>query len=173
MANIIKATPHQKATYLNLMKQNITTLSQELQNIPSFEEISELFIQNVKKQFGNVTPRTITSEIQQKMKDLHKHYQSDKWLYQRGVKQNGRELKIREGMYIYQKTIQIKNKTIGLQYITDNNIVTKITELSPHQLPAMLMKQIQNTIIGTSYEKSNLDNKLNRIVEKQGGIILA
>jgi len=158
---------------LELMRDNITTVQKELGAIPSKQEIYLLLSKKFANILGSMTKGKIGTEITKKMLDLNKLYLSSKWLYQRGTKQIGREIKIREGVFLFYKSFYT---TEGIEEVVceiNQNRVKKITILNSSSKAYIEQMKIQKNVLGLEYDKNMVINKILKMIESKGGRVVA
>jgi hypothetical protein len=110
----------------------------------------------------------INTEITKKMTELDKLYSSDKWMYQRGTKQIGREIKVREGVYLYHKTIKTKEESYGVTCEIEYNRVKKITVAGEHFPIKIDKNKFKEELMDMEYDKNKLANKIISLIKSYG-----
>jgi lipoate-protein ligase A len=86
------------------MKKNLTTLNELMNDIPPIDDLKKVMIQEYEKLVGSLTPATLDAEIKNLMMELDEKFKTEKWLFQRVPKTQGRSIKIREGVMLYNMT---------------------------------------------------------------------
>ncbi len=173
MAKAVKSPPSMKKRYLELMKDNMTTVRQELGFIPSYNEICSQLTTRFKELLGPLEQSKVDDDIKNKMIELDDHYSTEKWLYQRGVKQIGREIKIREGVFLFHENFEISHKKVGITFETEENKIRKVTFSPSSSISVTYQKNIKEKVIGLEYDKNILENLITDLLNKQGGILVA
>ncbi len=112
---------------LESMKAHLTTVKKELGYIPSREMIKESITANYVKMFGDFEKGKITDDILKAKADVEHRMMSDKWLYQRGMKQKDRDVKIIQGINVIYRERILNEKRIGLVLEIVNEKVAHVT----------------------------------------------
>ena len=160
MSQVILSPESLRARFLELMENNITTVKKELEFVPAKEKICSILVKNFEDLIGKMTKGKVIDKITKKMTELDKHYSSEKWLYQRGTKQIGREIKVREGVLLFYETFNTKEGNIGITCETKANIIKKVsfdTENIPFKIDK---KKLKDRFIGLEYDKNKLAYKM-------------
>ena len=160
MARAISSPDSLRKKFLELMQDNITTLKKELEIIPSKEEICSILVKKYEDLLGPMTKGKVDAEITKKMMELDKQYSSDKWLYQRGTKQIGREIKVREGIFLFYKAFDTKEGHCGITCEIAQNRVKKVLFNNEFFLSNIDKERFSKKLIGLEYDKSKLANKI-------------
>ena len=173
MANAVKSPDILKKRYLELMKSNMTTVRQELGFIPSKNEICSIIVKKFTELLGPMTKSKLDNEIKNKMIELDNQYSSEKWLYQRGAKQIGREVKVREGVFLFHKNYEISGQFEGITCEIEENNIKKVSFSDSSLISHSNQKNIKDRIVGLEYDKNKLESLITDIIQNQGGIIVA
>ena len=156
MANVLRMSSDLRKKYLEAMKENMTTIGQEKQNYPSKEEIFSILREKFQDFLGPMQEATLGDEIKDMIKELDEHYSSDAWLYQRGVKNPGREIKVREGVYLFETEFDTKNGPVEILCETHEEHIQKITFSNPSLISPEKRKNLEESLIGAEYDKRNI-----------------
>ena len=138
------------------MKENVTSLRQELGEAPSKEEIREPLARAFQAFIGNMEAGSITPEIRAKMDELDRMYGSEEWLYQRGTRQPGREIKVREGVFILKYEFRWHGTEASVTLKTHEN---KVVSVEARGTAISL-----DSIIGMDYDRRNIINTIINIL---------
>lgn len=168
MARSISSPDNLREKFLELMQSNITTVKKELGFIPPKEEISSILVKKFEDFLGPMTKGRVNTEITEKMMELNKRYSSDKWLYQRGVKQIGREIKVREGVFLFYKEFDSKEGNWSITCEIGHNRVKKVSLNNAFFLSNIEKGRFSEKLLGLEYERNNLANKIIRMIETYG-----
>ncbi|UCF49126.1 MAG: lipoate--protein ligase family protein [Thermoplasmatales archaeon] len=173
MTKVINSPKKLKESYYNLMKQNITTVKEELGYIPSKEKMYKVLTTKYLELLGPLEIGEVNEEINNQIDKLDKKYFSDEWMYQRGVKKNGYEIKIREGVFLFYKIIKTLNGNVEIICQTEENII-KETIFSGSILSLKdNVGKIRKKLIGMEYKKVDLDLLIYDLIKKYGGVTVA
>lgn len=159
-----------RGRFLELMKNNLTTVRKELGVIPSREEICSILTTKFTNLLGPMTNGKVDAEISKKMMELDKQYSSDAWLYQRGTKQIGREVKVREGVFLFHKVLNTQKGSGGITCEIEENRVKKVTFSSALPLSHIDQKKIEKKLVGLEYDRDKLVNEIIRMIKTHGDV---
>jgi lipoate-protein ligase A len=173
MANAVQSSDEMKTLFHNIMKNNITTVQQELGQFPSKDEIYSILTKKFEELLGPMTIGKLDNKIINKMDELNKLYSSEKWLYQRGVKQIGREIKVREGVFLFQKEFNLSNECIKIIFEIKENKINNISFPGPFPLKDVNPNKIKEDLVGLDYDKKKVESTIINIIKNQGESIYA
>ena len=156
MANVLRMSSDLREKYLEAMRENMTTIGQEKQDVPSKELIFSILREKFQDFLGSMEDSTVDNDITDMMKELDERYSSDAWLYQRGVKNLGREVKVREGVYLFEAAINTQNGPVEILCETHEDLIRKITFSNPALITTANMKILEESLIGAEYDKRNI-----------------
>ena len=166
MARALKCSGPLKQMYIEHMKINLTTVREELGYIPPKEKICSLLIEKSSELLGPMTEGTIDAAVFEKMKELDQHYSSDRWMYQRGVKQLGREIKVKEGVYLFYHAFAIPGGETGITFEISEERIEKISFDEPHNFHPILRNEMEKKIIGLNYDSRKIIDIVCTMIEK-------
>jgi len=166
MARAISSPDSLRGKFLELMRNNITTVKKELNIIPKKEEICSTLVRKFEDFIGTFTKGKLDTEITKKMSELDKLYSSDKWLYQRGTNQIGREIKVREGVFLFHKSFGTKEGNEGITCEIEKNLIKKVTFTNEYLLSNIDKKQFKEKLVGLKYDRNILSNKILELIKK-------
>ena len=106
------------------------------------------------------------------MRELDKYYSSDKWMYQRGTKQIGREIKVREGIFLFYKKFDTKEGGLDITCEIEQNLVKKVTFTNGFFKSNNDKERFSDKLVGLDYDKRELVNKISRLLETFGVVII-
>jgi lipoate-protein ligase A len=168
MAKAILSPDSLREKFLEMMHKNITTVKRELDIIPKKEEICSTLSSKFENLLGPMKREKVDSEIVKKMTELDKLYTSDKWLYQRGTNQIGREIKVREGVFLFQNTFDTNDGNYGVTCEIDKNLIKKVTFTNDHLISDINKKKFKEKVIGLKYDRNIISNKILELIKKYG-----
>jgi lipoate-protein ligase A len=88
---------------LKSMKENLTTIKDQLGNIPKIEDLRKALVSEYENLLGPLTPAELNDNVLDLMRELDKKFSQEKWLFQRVPKTPGRSVKIREGVMLHHR----------------------------------------------------------------------
>lgn len=143
---------------LQSMQQNLTTVKKELGYVPSRDRIKELIIENYQEILGEFEEGKITDQLLAAKENVEKRLMSDRWLYQRGMKQQWREVKIIEGINVIHREYEIGKKRFGLVLEINDNC---IAEVSLSEKGEMISNEaITNELINVQWDEKKVFNTI-------------
>jgi lipoate-protein ligase A len=173
MANAMLLPNSLRSRYHDMMQTNLTTLQKELVTIPSKNEICSILSSKFSDILGPMTEAKIDLEITKKTMELKKQYFSDKWLYQRGTKQIGREIKVREGVILFHKIFNTQKGIGEIHFEIEENKVNKVTFSKNFLLDNSQQHNIEKRLINLDFDKELLVNKTIKMIDKYVGVVVA
>lgn len=156
--------------FLDLMQKNLTTVQKELGFIPTKEKICSILVTKFADLIGPLTKESINTEITRKMMELNKQYSSDKWLYQRGTKQIGKEVKVCEGVFLFYYEFNTKKSSGKIIFEIKNNIVIKVTFSNTLTLPHINNEKLEEKFVNQKYDRNKLISEIIEILKTNGVI---
>ncbi len=168
MANALQLTEILRKRYLELMKDNLTTLKQELgDNVPPKKKIYKILSSNFIKILGPMKKERLDKKINTKMIELNKYYTSKSWLYQKGEKPTGREIKIREGVLLFYKELNLSNWVQKIICEIKENKIKNVLFLNSSPLFSENQQNLMNELEGLEYNRNMVNNKIMSIFKKE------
>jgi lipoate-protein ligase A len=155
------------------MVDNLSTIRRELGETEAslWDEpsLNALLVEEYEKMVGPMEPSDKDQALQSKMDDLATRMLSGEWLYQKGTRRKGREVKIRAGVNVVQKMYKAQGGLIRTDYEVREGRLTNVRlsgdffcypEKAIEQLEAKLEGQpVEESIIILQqfYAKGNID----------------
>ena len=173
MARAVLSPDGLRRRFLELMQNNLTTVQKELGVIPSKEEICSLLASKFADLLGPMTEGMVDTEMTKKMIELDKQYSSDTWLHQRGTKQIGREIKVREGVLLFHKVFDTQKGPGGVTCEIEENRVKKVIFSNVFRLSHIDQEKLEERVVGLEYDRNKLLNEIIEIIKTHGGIVVA
>ena len=164
MANILKLTPTMREYFRESMVENLTTMKMELDHTPSKEELFDSLARNFEAVLGPLEPAIITPEIRNEMDRLRKHYMSDKWMFQRGASNPGREVKVREGHYIIGTSVSVEGIDHELIITISDGKVSDVLAPGSHDLELGALTRIKDILIDMEHDQRKIIKGIKDIV---------
>ncbi len=172
MAKAISSPDILRGKFLELMHNNITTVKKELDIVPKIEEICSILFRKFENLLGPMNRDKVDAEITKKMMELDKFYSSDKWLYQRGTNQVGREIKVREGVFLFHKTFDTNEGNYGVTCEVEKNLIKKVTFTDDHLISNINKKKFKEKLMSLKYDRNILSNKILEFIKKYGVVTI-
>ncbi len=168
MVNIMNLNSSMKSHFRESMDNNLTTIRNEIGQIPPKDEIFDGLIREFEDILGPFEISSITPEIRAEMDRLRSHYFSDKWMLQRGVNNLGREIKVREGYYILGVDVNFKGDDHHLAIFSEDGQVSEL-KITGDEVPARIDDQIElenrlSNIIKMDYDQRKIINAINDMI---------
>jgi len=165
MAKVLLLPDNLSGRYLELMQNNITTIRKELGFIPSKEEICSILITKFTDLLGPMKRGKIDTEVTKKMVELDKLYSSENWLYQKGTKQVGREIKVREGVFLFYNVFNTQKGSGAITCEIEENKVEKVTFSNTFPLTSAIQDRIEEKLVGSEYDRNMLVNEIPGLIK--------
>ena len=107
------------------MQENLTTIQREIGQTPSWEVLAATLTQHFEPVTGSLEPGQLSAEVYVGAERLKPYLTSDEWLYKRGKRVSGREVKIASGVNVVHKVHKAPGGLIrGISEIKDDRIVS-------------------------------------------------
>jgi len=84
------------------LENNMTTVKREIPSVPSYQLLRKLVAKRYEALLGRMERSPLPGPVKNEMKALRKEFFSEKWLSDKGVRKEWREVKLREGSFIAQ-----------------------------------------------------------------------
>lgn len=159
-----------RGRFLELMQNNLTTVQKELGFIPSKEKICSILATKFANLIGPLTNGKVDLEITKKMTELNKHYSSDPWLYQRGTKQIGKEVKVCEGVFLFYYVFNTKNGSGKVTFEIKDNRVEKVAFSNAFTLSNINHKNLEKKFVSQKYDRNKIVNEIIDLIKINGVI---
>lgn len=85
------------------LKDNLTTIRQELGHIPPLPELKASLVRNLEVVLGRLSPGSIPAEVYAEARGLERRMINEGWLMRRGRTRPGREVKIAAGVQVVER----------------------------------------------------------------------
>jgi lipoate-protein ligase A len=129
------------------MKNNLTTIKNELGYIPEVQEIKSTLISNCERMFGTLEISEIDSTINKMIDELDKKFSDDFWLFKKMKHPKFRSIKIIEGINL----IYLTKDNIELCIETKNEEIHNIEFYSTHQTDWKL--QMKEKLLNKNFDE--------------------
>ena len=84
------------------MQENLTTLKREIGRVPAWDEMVTPLIRRFEQVLGPLEPADLPQAVRDKIEALKPQFQSAEWLYKKGRREAGRNVKIATGVNVMQ-----------------------------------------------------------------------
>lgn len=82
------------------MRENLTTLKRETGRVPAWDEMATPLIRRFERVFGPLEPQALPQSVVDQVEALKPAFQEDAWLYKKGRREAGRNVKIATGVNV-------------------------------------------------------------------------
>jgi lipoate-protein ligase A len=82
------------------MRENLTTLKRETGHVPTWDEMVIPLIHRFERVFGSLEPHALPQAVVDQVEALKPAFQEDAWLYKKGRREAGRNVKIATGVNV-------------------------------------------------------------------------
>jgi len=82
------------------MRENLTTLKRETGRVPTWDEMVPPLIHRFERVFGSLEPQALPQAVVDQVEALKPIFQEDAWLYKKGRREPGRNVKIATGVNV-------------------------------------------------------------------------
>lgn len=144
------------------MKGNLTTLKAELGTVPSVEDLKKALIQEYDKLLGPLTSVTLDNDVISLMKELDNKFSTEKWLFQRVPKTQGRSVKIREGVMLYNRTFSQDDWEIEVNLEVKDEKISDLELVNSREFSASA-EEIKAAMFGKIFAEKEVLNTLNEL----------
>ncbi len=139
------------------MRNGVTTFSSLPEDKPTMMELEDTLAKSFQKLMGPMTEMKLQGAITERMAELAPHYLAQETMFRKGMKVNGRVVKIREGHHMIKRELPmiLTNTTsitqLGVQFEWKDGRLTGVVfdspELQKHSAPlnGLIMERIQIT----------------------------
>lgn len=148
------------------MLGNLTTIKSELGHIPPSEKIRKDLVVEYEKLLGPFTYSKLEEGVLKLMKELDQKFSTEKWLFQKVPKREGRELKIREGvMIVHRKFFTREWETEIIFELKEGKIEDlNVLKTSNHNIQTEILKE---GLYGMVFEEKQVLNNINELHERK------
>jgi lipoate-protein ligase A len=163
MAAIINAPNKDfQERYYQSMLKNMTTIKNQMGFIPPIEEIKKLIVSEFEKVLGPLTSSELDVNIYESMRKLGKEFNSESWLFQKVPKEKGKELKIREGVFLINKTFRFKNDTLEINFEVEDEKITNLKLVAASNAD-ISERTILDKVVGITFNEKEILNIINEV----------
>ena len=112
----------------------------------------------------------IDAGLENMMRTCEEHYLSEAWLHQRSAKEHGREIKVREGVYIFHHGFDVPDGRVELICEARDHIVESVRF---PECPAGLgekCNKMNDLLVDRKYDPRAIMSLVNELFGTEGGI---
>jgi len=149
------------------MKENLTTMKEELGEVPPREEIKSVLIEKFEKLFGKLEPVELTPKMIKLMENLEKDFTSPSFLFKKTPKVlTG--VKIREGVEVIYGMHKAKGGLIRAAQEVEKERINDIGISGDFTLyPKVCLEGLESNLKGKIRKRSLLDSKIEEFYDKE------
>lgn len=85
------------------MQEHLTTLKRETGRLPKWDEMIAPLVRRFEQVLGPLEPRNLPAAVQEQIQHLKPLFQSTEWLYKKGKREDGRNVKIATGVNVIRR----------------------------------------------------------------------
>ena len=85
------------------MQEHLTTLKRETGRLPDWDEMIAPLVQRFERVLGPLEAKELPAAVQEQIKALKPQFQSTEWLYKKGKREDGRNVKIATGVNVIRR----------------------------------------------------------------------
>ncbi|MEE9118140.1 MAG: biotin/lipoate A/B protein ligase family protein, partial [Calditrichia bacterium] len=140
------------------MKNNLTTVKNELGHIPDYNEIKYILISNCEDMFGVLEKSDVNSKVMDIMQELDKKFSAEDWLLKKRKQVRHRTIKIIEGVNLS----HIKHKGVEMCIETINQEIRNIMIYSP--IWQGYRSRLNELLVGKKFDESLILNSVKLVM---------
>ena len=149
------------------MKENLTTVREELGDVPPREEIKSVLIEKFEKLFGKLEPANLTSEMIREMGKLEKEFTSPAFLFKK-TPRIPKGVKIKEGVEIIYGMHKAKGGLIRAAQEVKERRINEIGLSGDFTMyPKDCLEGLEKELKGNVRKKSLLNSKIEKFYDKR------
>jgi lipoate-protein ligase A len=131
------------------MQENLTTIQRELGEAPSWEMLTAALTKHFEQVTGPLEPGQMPAEVYAEVERMIPRFTSDEWLYKRGKRVSGRDVKIASGVNVVHKVHKAPGGLIrGISEIKDEHIVSTSISGDFFFYPEEKLSVLEETLTG-------------------------
>jgi lipoate-protein ligase A len=136
------------------MQENLTTIQREIGQAPSWEVLTAALTRHFEPVTGVLEPGQMPAEVYAEAERLRPHLTSDEWLYKRGQRVGGREVKIASGVNVVHKVHKAPGGLIrGVSETKDGRIVSTSLSGDFFFYPAEKLAALEEALAGVKLDE--------------------
>jgi lipoate-protein ligase A len=136
------------------MQENLTTIKREIGEAPPWEVLTATLTQHFEPVTGPLQSGQLPAEVYSEAERLKPHLTSDEWLYKRGRRVSGREVKIAGGVNVVHKVHKAPGGLIrGVSEVKDGRIVSTSFSGDFFFYPAEKLAALEEALAGVELDE--------------------
>jgi len=136
------------------MQENLTTIQREIGQAPSWQVLAATLTQHFEPVMGPLEPAQVPAEVYAEAERLKPYLTSDEWLYKRGQRVRGREVKIASGVNVVHKVHKAPGGLIrGVSETKDGRIVSTSLSGDFFFYPAERLAALEEALAGVKLDE--------------------
>ncbi len=147
------------------MQNNMTTIKAQLGDVPTSQEIRKTLLLEYETLLGSMTPLDLEEDVFGLMRELDTKFSKEKWLFQRVPKREGRDVKIREGVMILNRTFSSDDWEVGVNLELEEGKI-KDLEIVKTLNFHVSEEAMKSTMIGVDFEEEGVLRTVRTLIKK-------
>jgi lipoate-protein ligase A len=136
------------------MQENLTTIKREIGESPSWEVLTTTLTRHLEQVTGPLEPGQMPTEVYAKVERLIPRFTSDEWLYKRGKRVRGRDVKIASGVNVVHKVHKAPGGLVrGISEIRDDRIVSTSISGDFFFYPEVKLAALEEALAGVKLDE--------------------
>jgi lipoate-protein ligase A len=136
------------------MQENLTTITREIGQAPSWEVLAAALTRHFEPVTGPLELGQMPAEVYAEGERLMPHFTSDEWLYKRGKRVSGREVRIASGVNVVHKVHKAPGGLIrGISEIKDDRLVSTSISGDFFFYPADKLAVLEEALAGVKLDE--------------------
>lgn len=149
------------------MRENLTTMKQEMGTMPNRDEVVQSLIDNYQKLIGQLEPIHLNQNIINKMVELENWFNSEEFLYKK-TPRIPKGVKIREGVEILYSTYKARGGLVRTAQEIHRDIIENIGISGDFQFyPKSQLAVLENELRGTKRKEKPIISNVENFYDKQ------
>jgi lipoate-protein ligase A len=144
------------------MEKNMTTLKAEMEDIPSLEDLKKTLISEYEKLVGPLSPADLNDDIENLMNELNEKFLTEKWLFQKVPKTQGRSVKIREGVTVINRTFSTGHWELEMNLEINQDKIADVEIINNNKFNAR-SSEIKTAMFDKKFAEVEVLNTLNEL----------
>jgi len=149
------------------LRENLSTIKRELGTVPPLADIKRTLIGHFQEILGPLTPSELPQEVRDKAEELKPRFLSDEWLYKKGKRVPGREVKIAAGVHVVQRAYKAPGGLIRvIAEFKDERIAWLSLSGDFFFYPADKLETLEEALVGVPL--AEVEEAVSRFYAEQG-----
>jgi lipoate-protein ligase A len=136
------------------MQENLTTIKREIGQAPSWEVLTAALTKHFEQVTGSLEPDQMPAEVYAEVERMTPRFTDNEWLYKRGKRVSGREVKIASGVNVVHKVHKAPGGLVrGVSEIKDERIVSTSISGDFFFYPAEKLTALEEALAGVKLDE--------------------